>query len=270
MQDKVEEAFRLFFKFKDEIMYNNRFFPDTNEFFQYLDEILLKNEVKFDAGKFFYRARIYKDNEYDFTKTKNQKASESLQRAFNNHNGFYGYDKYNSLLPPILQTSSGRANPEFIPYLYVAEEEYTSLVEVRPFINEQVSISKIKTLSSIKIVDFTIQKYSDEMNLQESLIYVLSYFFSKPIDTADKHEYITTQYIAEYIKKQNYDGIKFRSSLNKFGKNVVIFDSTKTEAISSEIFKVEYTSIEAKCISPQASIKMLHSNRLIPRLPFKK
>lgn len=269
MQDKLKEAFQLFLDFKDEIMYNNRFFPDTNEFFRYLDTILLKNEIEFEAGKIFYRARIYKD-EYDFTKSKEQKALERLQKASNNYNGFYGYDKYNSLAPPISQTSSGRANPEFIPYLYVAEEEYTSLVEVRPFIDEKISISKIKTLSSIKIVDFAMQDYSAEMNLLESLIYALGYFFSKPIDTTDKHEYITTQYIAEYIKKRNYDGIKFRSSLNKYGKNVVIFNSTKTEAISSEIFKVEYTSIEAKCVSPQNSIKKLHSNRLVPRLPFKK
>jgi hypothetical protein len=67
----------------------------------------------------------------------------------------------------------------------------------------------------------------------------LSYSFALPVDNEDEIEYLPTQYLAEYIKKSGFDGIKYDSSLSEGGINVALFDQTKAEAISSRVYQVQ-------------------------------
>jgi len=57
-------------------------------------------------------------------------------------------------------------------------------------------------------------------------------------------DYIPTQYVAEFIKSEGYDGILYKSSLSESGKNIVIFNP--------ELIKINKTElVEVTCISIQ-------------------
>ena len=62
----------------------------------------------------------------------------------------------------------------------------------------------------------------------------------------ETNKYIPTQYIAEYIKKLdlNFDGIYFDSSLNKGGRNVVLFYRDICSVMSTKLIEVKGVKIE--------------------------
>jgi hypothetical protein len=86
--------------------------------------------------------------------------------------------------------------------------------------------------------------------------------FSLPINNDEKKAYIPTQYIAEYIKNEGFDGIKYKSSLSNIGNNITLFDKNNAEAISSKVYKIEQISYEGTCIIPKRSWEKLKPVRL--------
>ena len=71
--------------------------------------------------------------------------------------------------------------------------------------------------------------------------------FSRPYN-GDASKYLPTQYIAEEIKNMGFDGLRFRSSLNKNGFNVVLFNPDDCVAVSSDL--VEVKGIDLKLDEP--------------------
>ena len=69
--------------------------------------------------------------------------------------------------------------------------------------------------------------------------------FEKLADFAQENH---TQYIAEEIKNMGFDGLRFRSSLNKNGFNVVLFNPDDCVAVSSDL--VEVKGIDLKLDEP--------------------
>lgn len=135
---------------------------------------------------------------------------------------FKGYDRQDSLPPPPEFATAGRANPQGISYTYLCEDELTPIYKVRPTINQIVSIAKFKTTKRLKIYDFSNHKTNENELLP--LLETISEKFSSP-NNGILDEYIPTQYITELIRTMGFDGIKFNSSLNEDGKNVVLFNS---------------------------------------------
>ena len=60
------------------------------------------------------------------------------------------------MLPNSEFCSAGRANPNGIPYLYVASDKDTAMAEVRPWIGSYISLSKIQPLTTLKIIDVSL------------------------------------------------------------------------------------------------------------------
>lgn len=201
--------------------------PDR-EILDFFDELCAKGSVhQASKGKLYYRARKIKP--------------EDIWQKDDSQTNFYGHKKEDCLGPPPSKAIPGRANPKFISCLYLAEDEYTALAEVRPTRNEYISISEIRTIKDLKLFDF---KYrSDSVNGSHYLKQILtwlSFSFSAPVnEEEDEIDYIPTQYLAEYIKLKGFDGLRYASSLAQNGVNVALFDETKVEAISSKVFQVQ-------------------------------
>lgn len=67
--------------------------------------------------------------------------------------------------------------------------------------------------------------------------------FSHPY-TGEVSKYLPTQYLAEEIKNMGFDGLRFRSSLNKNGINVVLFNPEISSAISSDLVDIKEIELE--------------------------
>ncbi|GEQ20112.1 hypothetical protein CBU02nite_06180 [Clostridium butyricum] len=139
-------------------------------------------------------------------------------------------DKKDLDAPPVDKCNSGRLNPKGIQYLYVADSEDTSVSEVRPWIGSKITIVEISPNKKLKIIDFTCDDATNEGNNYRRII---NENFSKPVlpEKSDV-DYLPTQAIAEYIKKQGYDGIKYSSSIYKNGYNVVIFNANNMKVLA--------------------------------------
>lgn len=200
----------------------NRFFiPAEDELIsEYLHQIVFGDEPrKIASGETFYRARI----------------NENPEKPF----------EINDLkAPPKEVANYGRLNPKNIPYLYMSEDATTVLAEVRPYIGATVEIAKCALLREIKIIDLTKSDNDDERtnNFRKKL----SELFSVPYSPRDtEKEYLPTQFIAEYIKENGFDGVMYKSAVNKGGVNICLFD---TEIVEISLFDVKKVGlIEYHC-----------------------
>lgn len=114
--------------------------------------------------------------------------------------------------------------------MYVADLECTSISEVRPWIGSEVTIAEFCPNKELKIIDFSWDNITSKSNSYRRII---NESFSKPISSQNSDiDYLPTQAIAEYIKKQGYDGIKYSSSIHKNGYNVVIFKANNMKALA--------------------------------------
>lgn len=154
---------------------------------------------------------------------------------------FKGYSSKGSFVPPKERTFDMRANYKYIPYLYVASNEEVAIKEIGSRKVDLLSVSTIQVKQDLKMFDLrTIKgKYNSNKKVKENFLLGLAELFSKPITSNDvKTEYIPTQFIAEYIKNLNYDGIIYPSShCNTVdqGYNMVVFNYRKCTPIKSKI-----------------------------------
>lgn len=56
-------------------------------------------------------------------------------------------------------------------------------------------------------------------------------------------EYIPSQYLCEFIKKQGYQGVIYRSSVSD-GINLALFDPNLAEGVSASVARVDRVSVE--------------------------
>lgn len=171
--------------------------------------------------------------------------------------GFFGFYKDECLAPKPHQTRDMRANYRYIPYLYCSRSPYTALCEVRPRFRSRVSVATIGVFGSLRLLDFTNSHNQPNMTTAKvNLFAELSHLFSLPVtEDDDTLDYVPTQFIAEYAKKLNYDGIAYKSSIisddiNKDPDyhNVVIFDKEKYYAMRSNIILVNGIDMDFKQI----------------------
>jgi len=271
----VNEAINLWREFINEILYENRYFT-RHRVLEIVEKIVNSNTIFVNQKTELFRARIF-DEEIDFLTNLDSNDSEAtsaedkidrLKAAFMKNairsevkkrldTGFWGYDKEKSHAPQNHKIiSDGRANPKCIAYLYTAFEEYTAMVEVRPYLKSNVSIAVIKPLEELKIADLSLSSFKNTNDLELIIHYLVMNAFSKPVNN-NVDEYIPTQYISEYIKSLGFDGVKFNSSLNNVGNNLTIFYPKKCEAIRSKLVEIESIHFEGNEIAPNKDNKVL-------------
>jgi len=227
-EEENKKAWELF---KEELISKNRFFPEKNFDISIIDLFLpsLLN-TDFKVGSSLFRSRL------------NNAKIPADQMGKPNHK----------------LASAGRANPRGIAYLYLASDRETAIAEIRPTKHTYVTVGEFICTKELQIIDLTSislgspfqygKKIYDYV-INRSILLQLGHELSKPIisDTSDI-DYLPSQYICEYIKNKGYDGIKYRSSVNIKGFNVVLFDEQDKVVCNSTTFyriaDVKYEFIE--------------------------
>lgn len=167
-----------------------------------------------------------------------------------------GYTINEMGVPPHGKRKAGRINPEGIGVLYLTSHEETAISEVRASAFDFVSVGKFRLLKDISVISISdlnhISPLSYTLNGLEPLAANLQIFsdiakeIAKPLRRNDSPlEYLPTQYITEFIKVQNYAGVKYKSTMADIGDNIAIFDESlfKCETVHNvEITKLEYLS----------------------------
>ncbi len=209
--------------FVNEIKSINRFHITSVFDFAKLEHILKINSVKLSKGKIFYRGRL---------------------------SDVAGFPKEQMRNPPNHLAKSGRANPVGISYLYIANDLMTTLFETRAALHDYVSIGEFRLLEDIQIIDLKEIGNQDPFDLAQNelledyLAYLpflkrLGYELAKPIRRQDSElDYLPTQYLTEFIKSIESDGIAYGSSLNKTGQNLAIFNPEKFECIKVNVYEI--------------------------------
>ena len=141
----------------------------------------------------------------------------------------------------------GRCNPYGIPYLYVSNSQQCCIHEVRPIVEEYVSVSEVEVFDNLKILDLStdaiyLMKPENEEKFSKLPTAVFCQYlhklFKRPYQ--QRCDYLVTQYVAEKIKNYGYDGISYTSSLYKGerNQNYVIFSYEKCKPINSKLVKI--------------------------------
>lgn len=207
--------------FRNELITQHRFLPDNQIDQKYLPLLFGYLTEEYDTGH-IYRARI--------------------------QDGATQFKKKDMGMPPTNLARAGRANPTGIPYFYAASDLKTAIAETRPHPGNKVSICKFQIISKLKILNLISPRarispfeiayqQGDEdylLHLRHDVEFLchLGSELSKPItpDVAEL-EYLPTQYLCELIKKSQFDGVKFQSSVGA-GVNFTLFSQSKVKAIS--------------------------------------
>ena len=196
-------------------------------------------------------AEFFVNNSNQQNYSPEQIAIRNAQRKWRKNVLFKGYGSRDSSAPEPDKVTNGRANPDHIRYLYVCEDEDTPVYEVRPIIGDQVSVARFRLTKEVRLYDLTLPKKPfeeqlfDSVNEYESakLFNAIGAMFSRPFN-GDPAKYIATQFLAEEIKNMGFDGLRFNSSLNTGGINVVLFDPDVCKAVSSELVEIQGIHIE--------------------------
>lgn len=210
--DRLGEWERL----RDELMYRNRFFPESEIDLDRLKSLL--SALILDRGEVsssWYRARI--------------------------QTGDAPYEVSEMGAPPRSTASFGRANPAGIPYLYLGSTPETAISEVRPHTGEIACVAQFTTPDDLKLVDlrnprkmvspFILEGGADVGRMRSDLPFLerLGDELTRPVVRQAAAIYYTpSQYLCEFIKKCGYNGVVYRSSVSD-GINLALFDPALAE-----------------------------------------
>lgn len=151
--------------------------------------------------------------------------------------------------PSSAQAKFGRANPVGIPYLYAASTAETAIAETRPHPGDVLTVAQFDVTSLLWLLDLRFPRKTispfiiDESDLVEarqdlSFLSLLANELSKPIlPRSAELEYLPTQYLCEFIKNCDYDGVVFKSSISD-GSNIALFDDKKVSIVKTYRYQV--------------------------------
>lgn len=218
------------FELREELRFKNRYFLDEEldkKRWKGLLDFLLSNPLK----KLWYRARI---------------TGES--RSFN---------AQEMGAPPKEMASHGRANPAGIPYLYLASDPTTAISEIRPHKGEYATVAEFNINEDLKVVDLRSPKTlvspfifesSDaiaQLRLDLPFLKDLGDELTRPVlPRSAATDYVPSQYLCEFIKKQGFDGVLYTSSVGS-GKNLALFDIEAASCGNVSQFHVSSVKVTA-------------------------
>jgi len=195
-------------KLREELMYKNRYFPSDLLDEDRLEE-LLSQLIADQVPTVWHRARLQtSDTPFDI---KDMGA------------------------PPKRLAAHGRANPAGIPYLYLGSTPETAASEVRPHTGEVACVADFTLPDGLKIIDLRsprrlvspfVLAVEDDIGLLRSDIGFLERLgmeLTTPIvPQGAPIDYVPSQYLCEFIKNCDYDGVIYKSSVSD-GMNLALF-----------------------------------------------
>lgn len=174
-----------------------------------LEIVLKETETIIPVNTKFYRARISDQN---------------------------GYTRREMWEPPDDVASAGRANSKGQSCLYLCSSKKTTVKEIRARAFDYVTIATFKLNRNVKVLDLssivhTSPFYSGADKaaylVNEKYLRQIQDDMAKPMSRLDSElDYLPTQYISDFAKFLNYDGVKYFSTFDKTSYNVALFDSS--------------------------------------------
>lgn len=154
------------------------------------------------------------------------------------------------------KSKDGRVNPRGISCLYLSTDIKTAISEVRPWLEQDVTVGCFEIIKDLKCIDASKDKtrgcyfdlretegVSPEVNPETKEEYVwggINGSFSRPVSAGDEHiHYIPTQYLSAHFQAAGYEGIIYKSSLTKEGQNIVLFNPKNARLKSTRLFRIE-------------------------------
>ena len=208
-------------EFSESIKYGNRFHSgmfNSKQFISFIDMVI----NGYPAGMKMYRARICPDKK--------------------------GYSKDDMNAPPKDKRTAGRINPEGIGVLYLSSDKLTILNEVRASAFDHISIGTFQAVRDIRTVNLSgfdktsPFKYDSDLAgfaANRKVFKELAAEVARPLRRSDSNlEYLPTQYITEFIKSQNFDGVVYDSTLRQGGYNLAIFNDDLFECVKVQTIEV--------------------------------
>ena len=181
--------------------------------------------VTYEPGKTLYRARIHKDR---FRSGRFHPAELAA--------------------PPPDKTPAGRANRKGEPVLYIANDPATALSEVRAWKGTAVAIAEMrvkKRLSIVSLLKYELPKspFFDDLlrwKLQLAELFGrLAYELSCPIIAREYEKmYFSTQYLCDWVRRCNYDGIEYPSAMGQ-GFNIAVFNPDNVKVVDTKYVRVD-------------------------------
>lgn len=157
---------------------------------------------------------------------------------------FQGFLKEECGVAPKKYRKGQRFSTKKDPYLYLALEAQTAINEMRPFINQTYSLAECVSNKELKLADFCKFEIFDNGEIP-SYKYLLPSILETNADNANGF-YNITQYLSRYIKHKGFDGIIYKSSLTANGSNIMLFDESTVDFISSKIIGISDVVVQYK------------------------
>lgn len=224
----ISDAVERWDALRKELMYENRYFPDT-QIDEGRFEELLEHVPGLDLPTTWYRARL-QTSDTPFVI------------------GEMGP-------PPNRSASHGRANPPGIPYLYIGSTPNTALSEIRPHTGDTACVATFSVPAELKAVDVREPRklvspflLGDEnaiglMRADIPFLERLGDELTRPVlPLGAAIDYVPSQYLCEFIKKCGYDGVVYRSSVGD-GINLALFNPTIATGADVRRFRVERVAV---------------------------
>lgn len=162
--------------------------------------------------------------------------------------------------PPANRASAGRANSAGIRCFYLADSIETTLHEIRARDLDYISVASFKPNKELRIVDLSILDNISPFLQQDnfdyewfainiSILKKISMEIAKPLRRQDSElDYLPAQYISDFVKCLGFDGICYRSTLNREGLNYAFFDYKKFKCIDVKLYHIKSIQFETEVV----------------------
>ncbi|WP_143536585.1 RES family NAD+ phosphorylase [Rhodococcus sp. 05-2254-6] len=169
-------------------------------------------------------------------------------------------------MPPSHLARGGRGNPAGIPHLYLAFDMETCVAECRSGMNEFVSIAEFSASRDFRTLDletleainpFVAGSDGDISNYlhARAVLKRLRTEISIPARSSDSNlDYISTQFLCEFVKSLGLSGVIYPSTLNPKGINLVLFDETLVDCSSAaQCYQVTQNHLKIESVVPSTT-----------------
>ena len=254
--------------FKSYVTSQNRFFFDEkcHRFLECVHNRAAQKENVFKKGTSLYRARLGVDKKPGLEELKKCRSLPSIneirdlvQRSANPYSG------KEIGIPPVERRGPQRCSAPGMARLYLADGPETACAEVRPYMAVLVSVACFEATRDLRLADFSkfITPIKKDCSTDWDVMWEIGYDFSKPVAPDDAQiDYLPTQIVAEWLKKQGWDGIYYESLLSEGGHSIALFSDAGVKEINATVRRVAKVRYETEDTLTPCPIKKAIGNAL--------
>lgn len=127
--------------------------------------------------------------------------------------------------PPAGRVAEGRYNHAGQSMLYLAIARATALAEVG-VVGQHLHVAELAVDAPLRVLDLRVQEDADDEEAPLIQLLARSALLSAPrkADGWDRPEYVFSRFVADCARHAGYDGIRYGSTKDPFGENLVLLE----------------------------------------------